>query len=203
MYNACLCIYSVFCYCTSNLHLSLLIPLSPRLQSWKFGSWLLATQHQSHEAAVGAAGLLTLGHLLRSSISQPLLDSNETCGKGSGRGFFLSKTKPEKFKHFRGGKASPLEWPCVSCPRCWTTGWPELCWDYWALGCDIQHASCSLMGGEKKQTSILTNSGSSFLFPLVSTCSHSAAGHFFDIYNSSCFTETAHSKAHNSRGKGL
>ena len=54
--------------------------------------------------------------------------------------------------------------------------------------------------GEKKQTSALTNTGSSFFSLGLSTCSHSVAGHFFDTYKSSCFTETAHSKVCSSQG---
>ena len=138
--------WQVFCYYTCNLPLSLFIPLSPRLQSWKFGSWLLAAQHQSQQAGVGAAGLLTLACLLQSGISQPLLDSNETYGKGSGRGFFLLNTKPEKVKLFRGGKDALPEWPSVSWPQCWTARSLELCWNYCAMGCNGQHASGSCEG---------------------------------------------------------
>lgn len=97
----------VFCYHTSDLPPSLFIPLSPRLQSWKSGPWFLPTQHQSQDAAVGAAGLLTRACLLKSGIGQPLPDSNEIHVKGSGRGFFLLNTKPSRAKLFRGGQDIP------------------------------------------------------------------------------------------------
>lgn len=58
---------------------------------------------------MGAAGLLTLARLLKSGISQPHVDSNDTYGKGSGRGFFLSNTRSEKVKLFRGGKDALFE----------------------------------------------------------------------------------------------
>lgn len=162
--------WQVFCYYTSDLPLSLLIPLSPRLQSWKSGSWLLATQHQSQEAAVGAAGLLTLAGLLKRGISQPLLGSNETYGKGSGKGFFLLNTKPEKAKLFRGGKDAPPEWLPVSRPRCWTARSPELRWDYCAVGRDSQRASGSCEGWGEEADLRPDKHRFLFFFPLVFPC---------------------------------
>lgn len=162
--------WQVFCYYTSNLPLSLFIPLSPRLQRWKFDSWLLATQHQSQEAGVGAAGLLMLACLLKSGISQPLLESKETYRKGSGRGFFLLNRKPEKVKFFRGGKDASPKWPSLSQPRCWTTRSLELLWDYCATGHDGQCASGSREGWGKEADLCPDKHRFLFFFPLVFPC---------------------------------
>lgn len=54
--------------------------------------------------------------------------------------------------------------------------------------------------GEKKQTSALTNTGSSFFSLGLSMCSHSVAGQFFNTDKSSGFTDTAHSKACSTQG---
>lgn len=52
---------------------------------------------------MGVAGLLTKACLLKSGISQPLLDSNEIYAEGSGRGCLLN-TKPARVKLFRRGQ---------------------------------------------------------------------------------------------------
>lgn len=64
----------------------------------ELSTWLPAAQQQSHEAAVGAAGL-------EKATSQP--GSNETYGTASGRGSFLLNVMPDNAKLFSSSKEAP------------------------------------------------------------------------------------------------
>lgn len=190
--------WQVFCYYTSGLPPSPFIPLSPRLQRWQFGPWLLPTQHQSQDAAVGAAGLLTGACLLKSGISQTLLHNNEIHEEGSGRGFFLLNTKPARVKLFRRGQDMHPELAVHLLDRLLTGAMLGSLWN--AMLSVLRAAQRDV---EEKESSVWQTQVTLFFSPWSFHVQPLCSKSFFNSCKTSLFTEAVHGKACCSHGNAF